>query len=105
MLRREPFAPRHLFDGIWRDSADGATFERYSPAHATLVTRAAKGGTADTAAAIAAARQAFDDGRWSRLSGKERAAQQADQTRADARHDNDNRMHAPALHGNENEGE
>ena len=74
MLPSEPFAARHLIDGIWRDSADGATFERYSPAHATLVTRAAKGGTADTEAAIAAARQAFDDGRWSRLSGKERAA-------------------------------
>jgi acyl-CoA reductase-like NAD-dependent aldehyde dehydrogenase len=74
VLPSEPFAARHLIDGVWRDSADGATFERYSPAHATLVTRAAKGGTADTAAAIAAARRAFDDGLWSSLSGRERAA-------------------------------
>jgi betaine-aldehyde dehydrogenase len=74
VLPAEPFAARHLIDGIWRDSADGATFERYSPAHATLVTRAAKGGAADTEAAITAARRAFDDGRWSGRSGKERAA-------------------------------
>ena len=40
---------------------------------ASLVTRAAKGGAAETEAAIAAARAAFDDGRWSELSGKERA--------------------------------
>ena len=29
----EPFAARHLIDGVWRDSADGATFDRLSPAH------------------------------------------------------------------------
>ena len=74
VLPAEPFAARHLIDGVWRDSADGATFERHSPAHGTLVTRAAKGGAADTEAAIAAARRAFDDGRWSRRSGKDRAA-------------------------------
>ena len=38
-----------------------------------LVTSAAKGGAAETEAAIAAARRAFDDGRWSRQSGKDRA--------------------------------
>ena len=64
----EPFAARHLIDGDWRDSADGATFDRVSPAHGVLVTRAAKGGAAETEAAIAAARAAFDDGRWSELS-------------------------------------
>ena len=72
-LPEAPFAARHLIDGAWRDSADGATFDRVSPAHGVLVTRAAKGGGADTEAAIAAARTAFDDGRWSELSG--RAAQ------------------------------
>jgi acyl-CoA reductase-like NAD-dependent aldehyde dehydrogenase len=73
-LPAEPFVARHLIDGGWRDSADGAAFERRSPAHGTLVTRAAKGGAAETDAAIAAARRAFDDGRWSRLSGKVRSA-------------------------------
>ncbi|WP_299131892.1 aldehyde dehydrogenase family protein [uncultured Amaricoccus sp.] len=69
----EPFAARHLIAGAWQGSADGATFERLSPAHGVLVTRAAKGGAAETEAAIAAARAAFDDGRWSERSGKERA--------------------------------
>ena len=72
-LPTEPFAARHLIGGAWCDSADGATFDRLSPAHGVLVTRAAKGGAAETEAAIAAARGAFDDGRWSELSGKERA--------------------------------
>ena len=72
-LPAEPFAARHLIDGVWRDSADGATFDRISPAHGVLVTRAAKGGAGETEAAIAAARAAFDDGRWSDLSGKDRA--------------------------------
>lgn len=62
-LKVEPFAARHLIAGAWCDSADGALFERRSPAHDVLVTRAAKGGVAEAGAAIAAARAAFDDGR------------------------------------------
>ncbi|TPE49540.1 aldehyde dehydrogenase family protein [Amaricoccus solimangrovi] len=69
----EPAEIRHLIGGAWRGSADGATFERRSPAHDVVVTRAAKGGAAEAEAAIAAAREAFDDGRWSEVSGKERA--------------------------------
>jgi acyl-CoA reductase-like NAD-dependent aldehyde dehydrogenase len=72
-LPTEPARVRHLIGGGWRDSADGATFERTSPAHGVVVTRAAKGGAAETDAAIAVARDAFDDGRWSDLSGKTRA--------------------------------
>jgi acyl-CoA reductase-like NAD-dependent aldehyde dehydrogenase len=72
-LPRKPFLARHLIDGVWRDSADGSTFERRSPAHGTLVTVAAKGGEAETAAAIAAARRAFE-GPWRRLSGRDRSA-------------------------------
>jgi acyl-CoA reductase-like NAD-dependent aldehyde dehydrogenase len=73
-LPAEPFRARHLIDGAWTDSADGASFERRSPAHGTLVTRAARGGEAETTAAIAAARRAFDEGGWPRSSGGERAA-------------------------------
>lgn len=72
-LPTRPAEVRHLIDGTWCGSADGATFERRSPAHGVVVTRAAKGGAAETEAAIAAARAAFDDGRWSGLSGKDRA--------------------------------
>lgn len=68
------FEARHLIDGQWRDSADGSTSERLSPSHGVVVSRAARGGKPEAEAAIAAARAAFDDGRWSALSGKARAA-------------------------------
>ena len=64
---------RHLINGAWVDSADGATFERHSPAHGHLVSRIAKGETAETEAAIRAARQTFDSRSWAETSGKERA--------------------------------
>ncbi|WP_193142983.1 aldehyde dehydrogenase family protein [Meridianimarinicoccus sp. MJW13] len=73
-LPAQPFTGRHLIGGDWVDSADGATFDRHSPAHGILVSRSAQGGEAETDAAVAAARAAFDAGVWSRISGKERAA-------------------------------
>ncbi|WP_372836743.1 aldehyde dehydrogenase family protein, partial [Puniceibacterium confluentis] len=66
-----PFVGRHLIDGAWQTSA--ATFERRSPAHGTLVSTSAKGGAAETDAAIAAARRAFDTSGWAETSGKHRA--------------------------------
>lgn len=72
-LPKKPFTGRHLIDGQWRDSLDGATFVRRSPAHGTLVSVSAKGRSADVDAAVAAARRRFDDGRWCFASGKERA--------------------------------
>lgn len=72
-LPEAPFEGRHLIDGIWQGSADGATFDRVSPSHGVVVSRSARGGTAETEAAIAAARRAFDDGKWSRATGKERS--------------------------------
>jgi betaine-aldehyde dehydrogenase len=68
-----PFQGLHLIDGVWQCSVDGRVFDRMSPAHGVLVSQSALGGNAETDAAIAAARRAFDDGRWSRLSGKARA--------------------------------
>ena len=67
------FHARHLIDGTWRDSVDGATSERRSPSHGIIVSRAAKGGATEVETAIAAARRAFDAGGWSRASGKTRA--------------------------------
>jgi len=64
---------RHLIDGAWVPSASGETFDRSSPATAQLVSTAAKGGQADVEAAIAAARTAFDDCRWSDVPGAARA--------------------------------
>jgi acyl-CoA reductase-like NAD-dependent aldehyde dehydrogenase len=73
-LPAEPFRARHLIDGAWIDSADGAVSERHSPAHGALVSVAAKGGAAETEAGIAAARRVFDAGDWSRAPGKDRSA-------------------------------
>ena len=39
-LPAQPFHARHLIDGTWRDSADGAMSERLSPAHGVVVTSA-----------------------------------------------------------------
>ena len=36
-LPATPFIGRHLIAGQWQDSADGATFDRHSPAHGTVV--------------------------------------------------------------------
>ena len=73
VLSDAPFMGRHLIGGVWKDSADGRTFDRISPSHKVVVSRSALGGVTETDAAIAAARTAFDAGVWSRLSGKARA--------------------------------
>ncbi len=67
-----PFHARHLINGRACDSADGAVTDRLSPAHGTLVSRAAKGGTAEVDAAVAAARAALAG--WAATTGKARAA-------------------------------
>jgi acyl-CoA reductase-like NAD-dependent aldehyde dehydrogenase len=67
-----PRVNRHLIGGQWRDGSELS--DRISPSHGVVVSRSARGGEAETAEAIAAARRAFDDGRWSRLPAKARAA-------------------------------
>ena len=68
----EVFIGRHLINGVWRESDE--TFERLSPSHGVVVSRSAMGGISETENAILAAREAFDSGIWSRISGKERAS-------------------------------
>lgn len=68
-----PHKARHFIDGKFRDSSDERVSDRLSPSHGVLVSQAALGGAVETEAAIKAARSAFDDGRWSRLSGKDRS--------------------------------
>ncbi|ESW61784.1 MAG: sorbosone dehydrogenase [Rhodobacter sp. CACIA14H1] len=63
---------RHWIGGAHVGGAEMS--DRVSPSHGVVVSRSAKGTEADARAAIAAARAAFDDGRWSRLSAKARAA-------------------------------
>lgn len=64
---------RMFIDGAWVDASDGAVNERRSPAHDVPVTLLPRGTVADADRAVAAARAAFDDGRWSGLTGEARA--------------------------------
>lgn len=69
-----PNAPREFgffVDGAWREGRQMMT--RHSPAHDVAVTLVPECSTADLDAAVAAARTAFEDRRWSGLSGGERA--------------------------------
>jgi acyl-CoA reductase-like NAD-dependent aldehyde dehydrogenase len=68
------YQARHFINGVFQDSADGRKSDRISPSHGIVVSQAALGSAVEAEAAIKAARGAFDDGRWSRLSGKTRAA-------------------------------
>ena len=74
VLARPPYQGRLLIDGAWQDAADGQTLERRSPAHDRVVGVYALAGVADAERAIAAARRAFDEGPWPRMTGAERAA-------------------------------
>ncbi|GAA3811503.1 aldehyde dehydrogenase family protein [Streptomyces coacervatus] len=65
--------PGRLFvGGQWREAADGARTEVVDPSRGAVVTTVAEAGAADVDAAVRAARDAFDGGAWSGLSGRER---------------------------------
>ncbi|WP_369275150.1 aldehyde dehydrogenase [Streptomyces sp. R11] len=65
--------PGRLFiGGRWREAADGARAEVVDPSRGAVVTTVADAGAPDVDAAVRAAREAFDDGAWSGLSGRER---------------------------------
>ncbi len=60
--------PAHAFvGGLPYQAAAGATFETVDPATGRVLSRLPACEAADVDAAVAAARTAFDDGRWSRL--------------------------------------
>ena len=65
--------PGRLFiGGRWREAADGARTEVVDPSNGTVLTTVADAGVADVHEAVRVARDAFDDGAWSGLSGRER---------------------------------
>lgn len=65
--------PGRLFiGGQWREAADGARTEVIDPSRGTVVTTVAEAGAADVDAAVRSAREVFDAGQWSGLSGRER---------------------------------
>ena len=57
-----------FIDGEFRDALGGGRFVTENPATGRPIAEVAQGGPADVDAAVAAARRAADDGRWSRLS-------------------------------------
>jgi gamma-glutamyl-gamma-aminobutyraldehyde dehydrogenase len=66
--RKATIAPqKHLIGGQWREASDGSSMDVISPLDGQVIATIAKGTREDAAAAVAAARHAFDDGRWSDL--------------------------------------
>jgi acyl-CoA reductase-like NAD-dependent aldehyde dehydrogenase len=63
-----------LIGGRLVPAADGAVFPAISPRDNEPVARIAQAGATDVAAAVAAARQAFDEGPWGRTTARERGA-------------------------------
>ena len=65
--------PRQLFiNGQWADAASGKTFETPNPATGATLANVAEGDAEDIDRAVQAARKAFDDGPWSRMTPSER---------------------------------
>jgi gamma-glutamyl-gamma-aminobutyraldehyde dehydrogenase len=67
-LERLRLRTQLFIDGTFRDAHDGGRFTTENPATGQPIAEVAKGSVADVDAAVAVARKAADDGRWSRLS-------------------------------------
>src|SRR4249919_1698548 len=66
-------APRQLFiNGQWADAASGKTFATPNPATGETLANIAEGDAEDINRAVKAARRAFEDGPWSRMTASER---------------------------------
>ncbi|MCZ4553589.1 aldehyde dehydrogenase family protein [Gordonia rubripertincta] len=63
-----------FIDGTWEAAADGGTRDIECPADRSLVGTVSEASREDTERAIAAARRAFDDGRWSSVPAPDRGA-------------------------------
>jgi phenylacetaldehyde dehydrogenase len=61
-----------LINGRWVNSASGKTFPTYNPATGEVLAQVAEGDREDIDQAVKAARKAFDDGPWRRMSASER---------------------------------
>jgi phenylacetaldehyde dehydrogenase len=66
-------APRQLFiNGQWTDAASGKTFDTPNPATGETLARIAEGDAEDINRAVRAARKAFEEGPWSRMTPSDR---------------------------------
>ena len=65
--------PRQLFiNGRWADAASGRTFETLNPATGEVLATVAEGDAEDINHAVRAARRAFEEGPWSRMTPSDR---------------------------------
>ncbi|MCW3050611.1 MAG: carnitine dehydratase [Solirubrobacterales bacterium] len=81
-LRRYPM----LIGGEWVDARSGATLEPVNPFTGQAWAETPRAGPEDVDAAVRAARAAFDDGPWRRLTGTDRARLMRRLGRAQRRH-------------------
>ena len=63
-----------LIGGEFVDALDGKVFDTINPSTGEVITQVAEGSAADVDRAVAAAREAFENGPWSRMKPNERAA-------------------------------
>ncbi len=61
-----------MINGQWVDSISGKTFPTYNPATGKVLAQVAEGAAEDIGVAVSAARRAFDQGPWRRLTSSER---------------------------------
>ena len=65
--------PGKLFiNGRWVDSVSGNTFDTLNPATEKVITSVAEGDSADIDLAVAAAREAFENGQWKKTDARDR---------------------------------
>ncbi|HVJ98862.1 MAG TPA: aldehyde dehydrogenase family protein, partial [Acidimicrobiia bacterium] len=62
-----------FINGEWVAAQSGETFPTFAPSTGEEIGQVAKAGRDDAQAAVLAARKAFEDGPWPKMSGKERA--------------------------------
>src|SRR5215831_16740350 len=61
-----------FINGKWQDSVSGKTFPTVNPATGETICQVAEGDKADIDLAVKAARKAFEEGPWRRISASER---------------------------------
>lgn len=69
----KPFRGQLFINGQWRDASGGERITRTSPSYGVVVGDYACATAADADEAIRAARKAFDQGEWPRMTGAQRA--------------------------------
>ena len=61
-----------LVNGKWQPAKSGKTFETINPATEEVIAKVAEGDAADVDAAAKAAREAFENGPWSKMDARDR---------------------------------